>query len=427
MNGQVKRITYNHARDCKIIFSEFRETFLNKYYPGNKKAEVLFKKDLSSLAANFSYPFFLQYSLFSELWFHRNIYKTIILSGQSGNFEELIHKASIDGAILYLPNHQAHIDSLVISWIAKKLSLPQPLFFAWNTLARRRSSYLMPMVNVSLLNRGILDKRYPNTDPFKQTREYHVGYTLLIDKYLERMLELGVDTLIYPEGGRTYSGTVGEARIKRIFKNVHRIQQNQAFQKTISIAPISISYTLVPEADLLMNSFHNGTIAPPSSLFHDIQYGDDIYKSLKPVYKTKSDFPLIREFTSRKTPVFCTVCDPISLKENPDITLKECFESVKKNLKILPHYFIAKLLLADPSGMAEKFKMSGLRGLMEPARALRKRLPKAHTDIAFYHDDGLADIVSIGMEFFSQGGYISSDGTILKNQILEYYSNKITF
>src|SRR4030042_5491485 len=206
MNRRVKKIAYNHSRDCRIIFSEFRETFLRKYYPGDEKAEILFKKDISKLAANFSYLFFLQYSLFSELWFHRNIYKSIILSGESVHCEELIRKASVDGTILYLPNHQAHIDSLVISWIANRLGVPQPLFFAWNTLARKRSSYLMPMVNACLLNREIMDKRYPCSDQFRSTREYHLGYTILIDKYLNRMLTLGVDTLIYPEGGRSYSG-----------------------------------------------------------------------------------------------------------------------------------------------------------------------------------------------------------------------------
>lgn len=425
MKRRVKKILYDRSHECKIIFSEFRETFLNKYYPGNIKAEVLFRKDLSRLAANYSSLFFLQYSLFSELWFHRHIYRTIILSGESSDYEKIIRKASLDGAILYLPNHQAHIDSLVISWITNRLRVPQPLFFAWNTLARRRSSYLMPMVNVSLLNRGILDKRYANTDPFKQTREYHVGYTLLIDRYLEKMLSLGIDTLIYPEGGRTYSGAIGEARIKRIYKNVHKVQQSPGFGKTISVVPISITYTLVPEAELLISSFDNRTIAPPSSLFHDIQYGDDTYKSKSPVYSTKTDFPFVLAFKERKTPIFCTVCNPISLKDKPDISLQDCFENVKRNLKILPHHFISKLMLDDPTGISHKWQISGTEGLMEPARALRDRLPEAHTDPSFYNDDGLADIISIGMEFLRSGEYIFRDGSIRNNKILKYYSNKI--
>jgi 1-acyl-sn-glycerol-3-phosphate acyltransferase len=422
---RVKRISYNRSLECKIIFSEFRKTFLSKYYPSDKNAEVLFRKDLSRLAANYSSLFFLQYSLFSELWFHKHIYNAIILKGEDAYVEELVRNASLNGAILYLPNHQAHIDSLVISWIANKLLIPQPLFFAWNTLARRRSSYLMPLVNVSLLNRGILDKRYPNPDPFKQTREYHVGYTILIDRYLEKMLSLGIDTLIYPEGGRTYSGAIGEARIKRIYKNVRNVQQSPGFQKTISVVPISITYALVPEAELLIDSFNNKTIAPPSSLFHDIQNGDDIYKSFRPVYITKTDFPFVVAFKEKKAPIFCTVCNPISLRDNPDISLQDCFENVKRNLKILPHYFISKLLLGDPTGISQKWQIASTDGLLEPARALRDRLPETHTDPSFYSDDGLADIISIGMEFLRSGEYIFRDGSIRNNKILKYYSNKI--
>lgn len=425
MNRRVKRIAYNHSRDCKIIFSDFRNTFLEKYYPDNKKAESLFRKDLTKLAANFSYLFFFQYSLFSELWFHRNIYKSIILSGETDNFEESIQQASLNGTILYLPNHQAHIDSLIISWIANCLRVPQPLFYAWDTLARRRSAYLMPMVNACLLNREILDDRYPCSDPFRDTREYHLGYTILIDKYLNRMLSLGVDTLIYPEGGRTYSGAIREARIKRLFKNVIKIQQNPGYHKTISIVPISLTYSLVPEAEQLIGSFHGGTIIPPSSLFHDLQYGDDLYRSFRPVIKTKTDFPLIKAYTGKGIPIYCVIGKPIPLKDNPSISLHECFEIVKKNLKILPHYFIARLLLADPAGMAYKWKASGIQGLMEPARSLRNRLQKAHTDEAFFNDDGLADIISIGMEFLLHGGYISPDGCIQNDQILKYYANKV--
>jgi hypothetical protein len=294
-----------------------------------------------------------------------------------------------------------------------------------NTLARRRSSYLMPMVNACLLNREIMDKRYPCSDPFKSTREYHLGYTILIDKYLHRMLTLGVDTLIYPEGGRSYSGAAREARIKRIFKNVIKIQQNPGFLKTISLVPVSLTYSMVPEAESLIHSFHNRIICPPSSLFHDIQYGDDLYRSCRPVYHTKTDYSFIKAFTDKGIPIFCVVGKPVSLKDNPDISLHECFDIVKRNRKILPHYFMARLLITDPSGMADKWKASGINGLMEQARIMRNSLPKSRTDEAFYSDDGLTDIISIGMEFLLYQGWISQDGRILNYPVLEYYLNAL--
>ncbi len=76
MNRRVKRINYKRRCINRIIFSKFRERYLNKYYPESKKAEYLYKKDLEKLSAKFSNLFFFQYSLFSEYWFHKNIYNS---------------------------------------------------------------------------------------------------------------------------------------------------------------------------------------------------------------------------------------------------------------------------------------------------------------------------------------------------------------
>jgi len=425
MNRRIKKINYNYHRDIRLILSSFKEKFLDKYYPGNEKAESLFKRDLQRLSANFSILFFFQYSLFSKYWFHKKIYQSIIFSGDTDNIEEHIQRASLSGTLLYLPNHQAHIDSLIMSWIANYLRVPQPLFYAWNTLARRRSAYLMPMVNACLLDRQVMDERFQCPDPFRNTREYRFGYTVLIEEYLRFMLARGVDTLIYPEGGRSYSGAVGEARIKRIFKDTRKTQENLGHQRIISVVPLSITYSLVPEAGKLIESFHSGQIISPSSLFHDLTDADNLYRSFTPNYRTKTDFPLVRAFTEKRIPIFCVMGKPISLWDDKKITLYECFEVVKKNLKILPHHFFARLLLNNPAGMIAKLKTAGIASLLEPARSLRDSLQNVTLDVAFYDDQGLADILSIGMEFFRYGGWISAEAEIRNGGVLEYYSNKI--
>ena len=426
MNRRVKRINYKRRYINKIIFSKFRERYLNKYYPESKKAESLYKKDLEKLSAKFSNLFFFQYSLFSEYWFHKNIYNSIILISEINKFEEQVQQASLNGALFYLPNHQAHIDSLVVAWVANLLRVPQPLFCAWNTLAKRRSAYLMPMVNACLLDREIMDNRFHCSDPFRNTRKYRVGYTVLLNEYLNRMFSIGIDTIIYPEAGRSYSGAIGEAKIKSIFKGARKVQDELGHNKIISVIPLSISYSLVPEAEQLIRSYYNNTIIPPSSLFHNLTDGDNLYGSYRPDYKTKTDFPFIKTFVEKRIPIFCVIGEPISLLDNKEITLYNCFEIVKRNLKILPHYYIAKLLLSDPAGMAKRWKNSGINGLIEPARSLRDALYNVNIDKAFFDDDGLSDIISIGIEFLKYGGYISPDGEIRNDKVLEYYSNKIS-
>jgi hypothetical protein len=284
----------------------------------------------------------------------------------------------------------------------------------------------MPMVNACLLDRQVMDERFQCPDPFRNTRKYRFGYTVLLDEYLRFMLARGVDTLIYPEGGRSYSGAVGEARIRRIFKETRNVQESIGDQKVISIVPISVTYTLVPEAERLIESYYSGQIIPPSSLFHDLNDADNLYRSYTPAYRTKTDFPLIRAFAEKRTPVFCVMGKPISLLDHRDITLHECFEVVKKNLIILPHHFFARLLLNDPAGLAIKWKMGGAAALLEPAVLFRDSIQNITLDEAFYDDDGLKDILHIGMEFFRYGGYISPEGDILNRSVLEYYSNKIS-
>ena len=425
MNRRIKKINYKYHRDIRHVFSNFKANFIDKYYPGNARAESLFKRDLGRLSANFSNLFFFQYSLFSKYWFHKKIYQSIILSGDTGSIEELVRNASLDGALLYLPNHQGHIDSLIISWIANHLRVPQPLFYAWNTLARRRSAYLMPMVNACLLDRQVMDERFQCPDPFRNSRKYRFGYTVLIEEYLRFMLARGVDTLIYPEGGRTYSGAVGEARIKRIFKDTRKVQENLGHQKIISIIPLSITYTLVPEAEKLINSFYGGQVIPPSSLFHDLTDADNLYRAFKPAYRIRTDFPFIRAFAEKQIPIFCIIGKPISLWDQKETTLHECFDVVKKNLKILPHHFFARFMLNDPGILAKKWRTEGMDGLLEPARSFRDSIQNVILDEAYYDDDGLMDILSIGMEFFKCGGWISTDAEIKNSNVLEYYANRI--
>ncbi|KPK87898.1 MAG: hypothetical protein AMS27_01085 [Bacteroides sp. SM23_62_1] len=424
MNRRIKKINYNYRHDFNLVFSAFRGRFLDKYYHESEKAEWLFKRDLRRLSANFSILFFFQYSLFSKYWFHKKIYQSIILSGEDDNFEKLVQKASLDGALLYLPNHQAHIDSLIISWIANFLRVPQPLFYAWNTLARRRSAYLMPLVNACLLDRQVMDERFKCADPFRNTRQYRYGYTILIEEYLRHMLTRGVDTLIYPEGGRSYNGIIGEARIRRIFKDTLKVQEGLGNQKIISIIPISITYTLVPEADKLIASFHSGQVIPPSSLFHDLTDADNLYRSFRPTYQTRTNYSLVKDFVQKRIPIYCVLGNPISLL-NKEVTLDNSFNIVKRNLKILPHHFFARLLLNDPSGMVKKVRTGGINALLEPAKIFRNSLQKFNLDEAYYDDGGLVDILSIGLEFFRYGGHITGEAVIRDGGVLEYYANKI--
>jgi hypothetical protein len=306
---------------------------------------------------------------------------------------------------------------MIISYVAKQLRLPQPMFIAWNTLARRRSSYLMPLVNSCLLDREVMDSRFRPSDPFRNTRNYRAGYTRLFNEYVKHMLSKGVDTLIYPEGGRSYSGTTGEARIKRVFKTAGEAQASLAGEKEIFIVPVSLSFSLVPEADELIRAWHEGSFLPPSSLFHDMQHGDDIYASFRPRYRTVTDFPLIREYREKCHPVYCVIGDPISLRHN-DPALGECFDGVKKNLRILPPHFVARLIITGNMDQITE------EDLLIPGSELRERLPGDQLNEAYFDEDGLKDILSTGMEFFRHSGAITSGGFVHDPLILEYYSNK---
>jgi 1-acyl-sn-glycerol-3-phosphate acyltransferase len=421
VNRRVKKISYARRKVRGEVFSRFREHFLDPHYPGDAGAARLFRKDLKKLSANFSGLFFFQYSLWSRYRFHRHIYRSVILSGAHDHTLEDVVRASRDGVLFYFPNHQAHIDSMVISWVARELRVPQPMFIAWNTLARRRSSYLMPLVNSCLLDREVMDNRFHPSDPFRDTRSYRAGYARLFNEYLKYMLSHSVDTLIYPEGGRSYSGKTGEARIRRVYKSAGQAQDALAGRREVFIVPVSLTFTLVPEDGQLIRAFHEGTFLPPSSLFHDMQHGDDRYAAFRPNYETTTGFPVIRHFTAKRTPIFCVLGDPISLADDRP-SLQECFNVVKRNLRILPHHFVARLILSDKRKDEKRWVAGERDAMLEPARSLRHMLPEHRLDAAYFDESGLGDILSIGLEFFRCEGAITAEGNIRDPLILEYYA-----
>ncbi|HER09674.1 MAG TPA: hypothetical protein ENO20_12270 [Bacteroides sp.] len=426
LQRRVKKIRYRRRQVSRAVFSRFRDQFLDAQFPGDREAVRHFRKDLKRLSANFSHLFFFQYSLWSRYRFHRHIYRSVILTGAHDHTLKEVMRASRDGVLFYFPNHQAHIDSMVISRVAQMLRVPQPMFIAWNTLARRRSSYLMPLVNSCLLDRQIMDTRFQPSDPFRTTRNYRAGYTRLFNEYLKYMLSAGVDTLIYPEGGRSYSGRTGEPRIRRVFKSALQAQDSMKGSGEIYIVPVSLSFTLIPEASRLIRSCHEGAFLPPSSLFHDMQHGDDRYAAFRPRYQTTTNFPMIRHFAEKGTPIFCVVGDPISLLPG-NATLEGCFDAVLKNLKILPHHFVARLILSDSGRDAKRWTTDGTETLMEPARTMRHLIPAAHMDEAFFDEGGLRDILAIGLEFFQCEGAVTREGNIRDPLLLEYYTQKCIY
>ncbi|MFP4520828.1 MAG: hypothetical protein ACLFQK_01655, partial [Fibrobacterota bacterium] len=226
--------------------------------------------------------------------------------------------------------------------------------------------------------------------------------------------------LIYPEAGRSYSGKLGEAKTGSIFKAACREACGR-----VSIVPVSISYSIVPEdADLAKSSF-TGKKMPHTSLFDDFSRGNSLYGSFSPEYKCNTSFPMVNEYLSKKAPVFCVTGDPVLISGNTDISLSQCFGNVKKNIPVLPHYLLCRMLIEDGRAVRGAFSSSGTEGLGRLFREKAAMYEGFNFDEAFFDEAGSIDMASIAKSLLICRGIINEDLELSQPDTAVFYSNKL--
>jgi len=154
--------------------------------------------------------------------------------------KNLIRSLDKKGALVFLPTHVSHIDSLIIAYALIKLKVKPPLWGAGlNLFTNFLISYLMNSVGCYKIDR----------------RKKNILYLETLKEYSTYQLSNKYNSLFYPGGTRSRSGAI-ETKLKlgllgtitKAFLN--KVKEDKETSE-IFIVPITLSYSVVPEAECL--------------------------------------------------------------------------------------------------------------------------------------------------------------------------------
>jgi len=245
---KIKLLKLKFVRKIKIIIRK------NDEKENHKALNLFIEYYLKEINAGFrSYLFpilelilpvvinFLLYSLTFAQFFKNFLGQTltrkkVIVRGN----KNLIRSLDKKGALVFLPTHVSHIDSLIIAYALIKLRVKPPLWGAGlNLFTNFILSYLMNSVGCYKIDR----------------RKKNVLYLETLKEYSTYQLSNKYNSLFYPGGTRSRSGAI-ETKLKlgllgtitKAFLN--KVKENNEISQ-IYIVPITLSYSIVPEAECL--------------------------------------------------------------------------------------------------------------------------------------------------------------------------------
>ncbi|MCB1189194.1 MAG: 1-acyl-sn-glycerol-3-phosphate acyltransferase [Leptospiraceae bacterium] len=202
--------------------------------------------------------------------------------------------------ILYAPTHRTHIDSIEIAFGLTWQNLPVPRYAS----------------NIGLMNDPFWDWLIKSLGAYSVDRDRTRNFLYLdcLTLYSTMMLEVGIPSLVYPEGTRSRNGKIEPIKVGLLSTAINAYKNTGS---EILIVPLTISYENIPE---------------------DEYFSD---------YNAKVNF---KDFISKRTKAYMDICEPIHVshyvnEENPIEAIAIQINSLwKKNYKILPNHIMCKLL-----------------------------------------------------------------------------------
>jgi len=221
LNKEIKKLVAYYAEEIHGNFNNFLYTTIQRITP---------------FALNFMLNSFGIIQFFKNFRGKYELKNKIIIRGNV----ELAKRLEKFGALVVVPTHVSNFDSLIIGHMMHTAGLNPPLWGAGLNLFKGFSiKYIMNNVGCYRIDRRKKNKLYLET----------------LRKYSEYQLQQGYNSIFYPGGTRSRSGAI-EQRLKLglLSTVVSAFIRNLKEGKTkanIYVVPITISYTVVPEAETL--------------------------------------------------------------------------------------------------------------------------------------------------------------------------------
>lgn len=292
---QFIRTIKSKLREDSVDYKKIIENFILHYL---KEINASFQPYLFPIL-EFVLPIVLNFLFYTitPLQFFKNflgqalIKKKIIIRGN----KNLIRSLDKKGSLVFVPTHVSHIDSLVVAYAFLKLKVKPPIWGAGlNLFTNFVLNYFMNSVGCYKIDR----------------RKKNILYLETLKEYSTYQISKKQNTLFYPGGTRSRSGGL-ETKLKLgllgtvIKAFINKVKENKEISE-IYIVPITLSYTVVPEAECL--SYENFFGKPTHRRMLRVlqQRFSKIYLEIKRYYN------LMR----LNSHVYCTFGDPVDALGN---------------------------------------------------------------------------------------------------------------
>ena len=222
-----------------------------------------------------------------------------------GEIEEL-RRLSTRYNILYAPTHRSHLDSIEVAFGLYGAGLPVPRYAAGSNLMTGPFwSWILKSLGAYAVDR-------------ERTR--NILYLECLTRYATMILEIGIPSLVYPEGTRSRTGGIVPLKTGLLSTAIDAYRNSGS---EILVVPVTVSYENVPE---------------------DREFAG------------VSDRTQWTAFLRGRTTVYVDVCEPIPVSrhigaEEPALEIgNEILQAWNKQLRVLPNHILARLLCESAPG-----------------------------------------------------------------------------
>lgn len=291
---------------------------------------------------------------------------------------EVAVSATASGRVLYASNHKSHLDYLVEPLVLDDHGIRPPIIAAGINLFGGPLGLLHRHVT------GAIPIRRDTKDP---------AYLITLKAYVAEILQRH-DLLVYPEGGRSYSGELKPPKTGLL----HAALQSR--HPRLAIVPLAVAYDLVLEDHILARQ--------------------GVKRRQRPFAREVAE--MVRYAVGYRSRAFVTFGDPISVQDyDPDskrdvlALARRIYEAIGRLYKVLPTAVVAAQM--RPS-IGRRDLETRVAALVEQLLALGANLAVA--DAPAVVEEGLSRFIARGVVVIDRGRY-----RIRERAVLRYYARTI--
>lgn len=324
--------------------------------------------------------------------------------------------------LMFACTHRSHIDYILVGYELHKKGFKEMRFAAGDNLTR------LPYIG----------SRFTSFGAFAVSRDngFERNYVRRLCDSVVSMLDRGEPIIVFPEGGRSYSGAMLE--LKNGILGAAVLSQAKDLSRDVYIVPIAVSYEMIPDLPFFKLLLKGKQYKKKSNnvfkrLIGNLFYfGADVLAYL-PLFinrKIKENFG--NAYIDYKTPV--SIRSIVDIEKNRIKNARDEFSAHRNSMQIVSTYLqkeFISLYRILPAHLVSSLLLDGknTKAAMEKdVQDLIDKLAKANRNVAHVRKMQTKEIVEQGIAHLFRMKAISNDnGSVIirKQMIVEYYKATI--